>query len=299
MGTVSRRGAARHPAHGLTVIISTEDPDAAAKLLRATMHATQANCAMSEEHVAVVLTAIEPEYQAVRAYLSYPVSTVDARGTLFEVGTFQGHTVRWTVAVTQTGQGGGSAAAHLERAVATFAPSIALFCGTAGGLRDVRLGDVVAADDVYDYSSAKDVASTTLPRIKTRPSAYRLVQRAQYVSREGRWRARIAPPYEGGRAPRSFVKPIAAGGRIVADARSRTAKLLATQCGDALAVETEGYGFLVDAHLNRGVDALVICGISDLLADKEPTSDAIWQPVAASHAAAFAFEILDGLGPRL
>jgi hypothetical protein len=43
------------------------------------------------------------------------------------------------------------------------------------------------------------------------------------------------------------------------------------------------------------VAALVIRGISDLLTGKNTADDEYWQPAAARHAAAFAFELLDSL----
>ncbi|MEK8169198.1 hypothetical protein NKH77_03470 [Streptomyces sp. M19] len=39
----------------------------------------------------------------------------------------------------------------------------------------------------------------------------------------------------------------------------------------------------------------MIRGISDLLSDKGPGHDERWQPTASWHAAAFAFELIDGL----
>jgi nucleoside phosphorylase len=147
--------------------------------------------------VAVVLTAIEPEYVAARAHLRSPTQQVWSKGTLFDVGTFQGGDREWQIALAQTGPSGEAAGTHVERAIAQFGPSIAIFVGTAGGLRDVALGDVVAATDVYGYDSGNDTASGPLPRVKTRASAYGLVQLAQMVSRERRCEPRPTRPHSG------------------------------------------------------------------------------------------------------
>jgi hypothetical protein len=122
------------------------------------------------------------------------------------------------------------------------------------------------------------------------------VQQARAVARRGRWLERIkpAPPQP---PPAALVKPIAAGGKVVADDRSRTARLLAQSCGDAVAVDMESHGFLHGAYANEGVSALVVRGVSDLLAGKDEDSDRQWQPIAARHAAAFAFELLADLEP--
>jgi nucleoside phosphorylase len=54
---------------------------------------------------------------------------------------------------------------------------------------------------------------------------------------------------------------------------------------EAVAVGMGGAGFLEGAHLNAGVMALIVRGISDLLDDKEQADHDGWQRRAADHAA--------------
>ncbi|MEU1667540.1 hypothetical protein ABZ547_28935 [Streptomyces sparsogenes] len=241
----------------------------------------------------VVLTALEVEYRAVRAHLEEVRTAWAERGSLFEVGVFRGGGGGRSVAIHMTGPGNPGAAVLVERAAALFSPRALLFVGVAGGRKDVGLGDVVAADAVYDYETGKDTEDGFLPRQKTHQSAYGLVQLARLVAAADEWQRGIRPA--GGDAaprPRAHVKPIAAGGRVVAHQRSDVGRRLAAGAGDAVAVDMEGFGFLAGAYVNRQVDALVIRGISDLLADKDEAHDERWQPVASRHAAAFAFELL-------
>lgn len=114
----------------------------------------------------------------------------------------------------------------------------------------MALGDVVVADKVYDYEWGKSTA--------------------------------------GGRPPSAFIKPIVTGSKVVAHDRSQAARLVDRYASDALAIETEGHGFLEGAYAG-------IRGISDLLSGKDKASDDHWQPVASRHAAAFAIERLDSL----
>lgn len=153
----------------------------------------------------------------------------------------------------------------------------------------------MAAERIYDYESGKSGPNGYLPRMSTYQSAFRLVQRAQQIAREGRWQLRIKPTCPQP-SPRAFVKLIATGAKVVANDRSAVARLLDRYASDALAVETEGHGFLESAYMNPGVDALVIRGISDLLVGKDQAGDEHWQPIASRHAAAFAVELLDSLG---
>ncbi len=242
----------------------------------------------------VICTALDVEYRAVREHLTGPFHQHEERGTLYEHATFPTSHGHWTVVLTQTSAGNTPAGVHLERAVTRFRPQIVLFVGVAGGLKDVRLGDVVVADYVYDYEAGKDTAAGYSPRIKTASATYRLVQRAIQVARTDGWQHRIlpAPPET---APTALVKPIAAGSKVVADRKSQIAAFLREHCGDAVAVEMEGHGFLYGAYVNNNLDALVVRGISDLLTDKTEAADRHWQPVASRHAAAFAFELLDRL----
>ncbi|MDW6058421.1 hypothetical protein SAZ11_10465 [Streptomyces sp. FXJ1.4098] len=243
---------------------------------------------------AVILTALEVEYRAVRAHLEELRTVAAERGSLFEVGVFrEGHHPGTSVAIHMTGPGNPGAAALVERASALFAPRTLLFVGVAGGRKDVGLGDVVAAEAVYDYETGKDTEDAFLPRQKTHQPTYDLVQLARMVAVDDEWQRGIRPA--GGDAaprPRAHVKPIAAGGRVVAHQRSEVGRRLTAGAGDAVAVDMEGFGFLAGAYVNRQVDALVIRGISDLLADKDEAHDEHWQPVASRHAAAFAFELL-------
>lgn len=243
--------------------------------------------------VAVVLTALEVEYTVVREHLSDPLEEHVERGTLYQRGTFLGPCGAWTVALAQTGAGNTTAGVALERAITAFSPRVVLFVGVAGARKDdVALGDVVAANAIYDYESGKDTDGDYLPRIKTHSPSHFLVQRAQAVARDRKWQQRIQPARPDP-PPEAVIGPVAAGAKVVAHRRSRTAQHLDRYCEDAVAVEMEGYGFLHGAYVNAGVDALVIRGISDRLTDKTLTTDRHWQPRAAAHAAAFAFELLD------
>ncbi|MGY0064465.1 phosphorylase family protein [Streptomyces sp. LZ34] len=242
----------------------------------------------------VILTALEVEYRAVREHLEELRTVAAERGSLFEVGVFRAGHAGTSVAIHMTGPGNPGAAALVERASALFAPRTLLFVGVAGGRKDVGLGDVVAADAVYDYETGKDTEDAFLPRQKTHQSTYDLVQLARTVAAGDEWQQGIRPArdHDAAPRPRAHVKPIAAGGRVVAHQRSEVGRRLTAGAGDAVAVDMEGFGFLAGAYVNRHVDALVIRGISDLLADKDEAHDEHWQPVASRHAAAFAFELL-------
>lgn len=221
---------------------------------------------------------------------------VEQRGTRYELGHFQGDHARWNIALALAGRENAAAGIQVERAISAFDPQVVLFVGVAGGRRTAGIGDVVAADRVYDYEPALESDDVVRTRITSLPTSFRMVQQAHAVVRAQRWQRRILPTCPE-KPPKALVRPIAAGSKVVAGRGTPTALLLDDRCGDAEAVETEGSGVVQGAYVNQGVDALVIRGISDLLSGKDKISDASTQPRASAHAAAFAFELLAKLAP--
>src|SRR5712691_4663740 len=125
-------------------------------------------------HQAVILTAIPTEYQAVRSHLQ-DLREVIHKGTVYEKGKFIAEGGQYEVGIAQIRAGNARAAAEAERAIACFNPRIAFFVGVAGGLKDVRLGDVVVATKVYGYEAGK-AEITFRPRPEVGLPAYALVQ---------------------------------------------------------------------------------------------------------------------------
>jgi nucleoside phosphorylase len=242
---------------------------------------------------AVVLTALPIEYIAVREHLSDPQENVHERGTVYEVGAFEANGRIWEIKIAEIGIGNPGAAAETERAISSFDPSIVLFVGVAGGVKDVKLGDVVAATKVYGYETGKAGED-----FQTRPAvcncSYKLVERAKAERRKGDWLKRIVGD-EKDQPPKVYIGPIAAGEKLVANTLSSLYKFIRDNYNDALAVEMEGYGFISAARTNEQLHAMVIRGISDLIDDKTQSDAKGYQEIASRHAAAFAFEVLSKL----
>lgn len=253
---------------------------------------------------AVILTALMTEHKAIEAHLepfgkdTRLLETIHPNGTIYTQGRFTTSTCAWNVAIAQIDMGNVSAAIEAIRAIEYFNPRVILFVGVAGGIKDVEIGDVVAASVVYSYDCGKVIDDRTLPRPKLGEADYDLLQRAQAEARKDDWRNRIRPSVTmlSEKSPTVYVKPIAAGEKVIASSQSEVYKYLREHYDDAIAVEMEGFGFLKAAQQVKSVSAIVIRGISDLLDDKELVDKKGSQEIAVRHASAFAFEILAKFG---
>ena len=244
---------------------------------------------------AVILTAIPVEYSAIKKQLSDLKELEHPQGTVYERGTFvRPDSALLQVGIVEIGAGNQGAAFETERALAYFQPKVVLFVGVAGGIKDVKLGDVVAATRIYGYESGK-AETRFLPRPDVGESSYSMIQRSRAEARKDTWLNRLdGQPGRclGSEKPRVFVGPIAAGEKVISSSRSYVNRFIRKSYSDALAVEMYGRGFLQAAHANSYVSALVIRGISDLLDNKQDADTTGFQKCAAQAASAFAFEVL-------
>jgi len=236
----------------------------------------------------VVLTALEVEARAVLEQLADLREQVLLSGTIIDIGDLHGDDKIVEVAVAQGGAGNVSAAALSTELLGNLRPAALLFVGVAGGIKDVAIGDVVAATKVYGYTSGK-AGGEFLARPDVGRSAYRFEQRARADARRGAWLKRRKGEPTG--EPTAYVGPIAAGEAVVASKRSPIFSFLREHYSDALAVEMEGRGLLEAAWMQH-VEAMVIRGISDCIDGKSKADASGSQKLAARNAAAFAAEVM-------
>ncbi len=240
---------------------------------------------------AVILTAIPVEYKAVQAHLTDLQEKVHPDGTIYEIGKFSSDGRSWQVAIAEIGAGCANAAVETKRAIDYFKPEVLLFVGVAGGIKDVKLGDVVAATKVYGYESGKVVEGAFLPRPNVGFVSYRLEQRAKAEAREDHWLERIKAPVSQ-LSPQALVGALVAGEKVVASTKSKVYQLFRDSYSDALAVEMESHGVLKAVRAHPEINALIVRGISDLIDKKGEADTAGNQEIAARHASAFAFQVL-------
>jgi len=237
----------------------------------------------------VILTAIPVEYEAVRRHLK-KVKEERHGGTVYELGSFQGQSHRYRILLAEVGMGNVRSGLGTERAIAQFNPDIILFIGIAGGIKDVKLGDVVVGDKAYNYESGKATRGRFLTRPELGNSTEVILQRAKAEAKKLDWKRRL----KGNSAEKSkvVVKPIASGEKVITSTRSATFRLIKSHYNDAIAVDMESNGFFSALHNYPQIQALIIRGISDRLNKKARADSAGYQEIAANHASAFGLEVL-------
>jgi nucleoside phosphorylase len=240
---------------------------------------------------AVILTAIPLEYQAVRKHVDELNELTHPKGNVYEQGSFSGDYHTWDIGIAEVGAGNNTCALQTERAISFFNPDVIIFVGIAGGIKDLNLGDVVVAEKAYGYESGKVDASGFLTRPVVGMSSFEIFERAKAEAKKPNWKNRIATRFQRKKL-KAIAKPIAAGEKVVAEARSDVYDLIHKSYNDTVAVEMEGSGFYSACHANGSLQFLIVRGISDLLVNKSETDGKGYQEIAARNASAFAFEVL-------
>lgn len=243
----------------------------------------------------LVVTALQLERRAVRAHLR-DLRTDNRAGLGSDRGTFQTDIRSFDVAVIETGAGNIEAAILATRAEEVFRPDIVVMLGIAGGIKDVEIGDVVAASKVYWIEGGKQgiVLSPRPDFAEVSPS---LKQAARAVAAGEDWRTRAGTAGGGkwsetGREPAALVAPIVIGEKVLADRESEVVRLVRDTYSDAVAVAMEDVGALRGGRAAERARTISIRGVSDLVDAKEAADAAGSQPLAAANAAAFLFEVL-------
>ncbi len=242
----------------------------------------------------VFLTAIPLEYDAVIAHLpSGQIETRHNGGATYYVSEYVTPAkLRWQVAVRKlSAMGNYEAAQESIDAISDFFPSYMFFVGVAGGIKDVQLGDVVASSMARGYESVKVEEAVIKQRAHVEYPSRQLVELAFQIASQSQWQSKIKMP-EG--QPKAQVCPIASGEKVITS--PEFLKQLLQCCSDAVAVEMEAIGFLRTFRKRSYVQGIVIRGISDMVKGKNvPGHDDKWQPIAARHAAGFAWAMVDEL----
>ena len=225
-----------------------------------------------------ILTVLTVEQRAVvevlRRHRNYRSAQLPSGAQAHEADVAADRGTLHVAAVQALAPGPRSAAMAFQHLQYAYRPPVVLLVGIAGAIRpDLRIGDVVIADEVIYYDSRRETAEGPRRRGHSDPMAPVLRHRLnELFQRYGE-----AIPVAAGDAIRVYQGPIGSGDAVVTDADSDIVHFLRRFNEKTLAVETEaggvGQAFYERIDEERSLHGwLTIRGISDL-ADKHKGYD--------------------------
>lgn len=187
-----------------------------------------------------------------------------------------------TAALVEVGMGLSPSAMATLKAIDKYQPALVAFVGIAGGIKDVKVGDVIVADKVYSYEVGKVKDGQFQSRSDTRVVSSEL----DGIARKLR-ASHIPNEY------RLFVGAIASGEKVVADVGAEELKRIQALGGDSLAVEMEGASVLgaID-RADATPDYFLVRGISDLIHNKSEADADGGQERAIKNAREVAMQLI-------
>lgn len=246
----------------------------------------------------LILTALEVERIAIEHHLQEIEQIAHpSTGTDYTKGIYICNGKNLEVIVARTDQTNINAAIETERAIAHFNPEYVFFAGVGGGLKDVKVGDIVIGRDVYGYERGKAVGNNFKPRPQFGASTYELERLAGQYAKSEAWiqstKKLLNPEF----APMisTYTGTIASGEKVDASINSDLHQFLKQNASHALAIEMEGLGFLEVCRMRPMVKTLLLRGISDLVDDKGQMDGKGSQPYASTNVSAFLFGLLEQL----
>jgi adenosylhomocysteine nucleosidase len=207
----------------------------------------------------------------------------------------------WTFFIgSPTGAGNLEMSRALSRMIPACTPNLVALLGCAGGFPGkIDLFDVVAPPRV-DYLARTKVAAKTEYRPQQEVCSSVFIDHCKNVQLLDLWHQYLLPDVAN--APIDVLfEPLISGETVLTNSRSTFFRAVNTNSPKAVAIEMEGFGFLVACREHK-VDGAVLRGISDTLDNKnDPRDDGspsnlgpdTYQFKATRHAAALFFATID------
>ncbi len=224
-----------------------------------------------------IITILEEEYDAVYQLLKRPRrvigSTEMGNQHSWVIGEIDApdFDVPYTAVLAMSPRPGSNAAVIVTKnTLQAFDPRCVLVVGIAGGLGDLRLGDVVVADRICAYEYGK-IGSKFFPRDDLdSPTDASIFSAARTLAgRHPRWFTELEHSHEIGRpTPRIVIGHVASGDKVVDDPTNDFFASVVRSRPSVLAIEMEGAGAATAVQdvrdMQRGATFGMIRGISDL-----------------------------------
>lgn len=240
----------------------------------------------------LILTPIAIEFEAIRTFLKNTRFFTDHLFTRsYCVGNLQQGSHSISIALRETKSGHLPTAKAVQEGMQLFKPQLLVLFGTAGGLRKVKIGDIIVATVGCSYESGKVVDDSFYSNIKVLSTHQRVIEKASILAKQpALWKSQNSPAI----AEKTAVHfgPILSGDKVLASDQAPLRQLLRERYYDALGLEMEAYAFLDVAQSYPDTETLIVRGVSDLLGDKTEANLLGSKALAVTNAAAFLHALL-------
>lgn len=235
----------------------------------------------------LIFTAINEEYVEVERRCKYDIMEQNSINKAHYLrGSYQG----LSIALHKTDQGNPRSAARVASAIAFYKPKLCIFVGIAGGVKKVKLLDVVVPNRIDYIEFGKDSPDGHLHRPlggeTDRDMAFWL----------GRFRNEVlnSSPQILTRRYTLHEQPIASGEEVATSKEREVMQRITEHVENAVAYEMEGLGFYV-ALQQTSLNYLIIRCISDNIDKKDEHYYDGSREQAAETAVAFTFDFISFL----
>ena len=237
----------------------------------------------------LILTPITIEYNGVRKQLiPTSIQSETHAGLQYEIGQFQGSYHNFEIVISRTGSRNTDIALATEKAIQQYNPVIVILTGIAGGVKDVKIGDIVVANKMYGYESGKETEEGFVSRPEVFNCSMDLVGHAEKIGQSAQWKYRS----QFSQSSNVLLGPIISGDKVISSTNSVVYQRLKKHFNDTLALEMEASGFGKVMLYHPYIKFINVRGVSDLLDDKSKTDGEGGQEIAVANAVAFVFELL-------
>lgn len=231
---------------------------------------------------AIIFCPIEEEHDAFLMRIQQKKS-IKRGNQFYTVGKIKTPTNKLNIVLSLSSKGNATLPNKVHQANKHFKSNLMVLAGTAGGLRKVKVGDIVIANQGFNYESGKVIDEGILSSPKYSENNTALLQYARSTKKEteNRYNCKV------------FVGAIASGEKSILSRQHETYKIIRERFERCIAIDMEAYGFYSACNAIGGsLEFLNVRCVSDLLDNKLQQNALGSKEMAAERIADYTIDLL-------
>lgn len=242
----------------------------------------------------VILTAVEKEYEVLRKLISTK-AIGNCKEDVFDAYFYERFklnvsNVTIEVILGFTNQGNCEASIVTTDALKRYKPDVSFFVGTCGGIKNVKIGDSVIANAVFDILRGKDEKEWI-----SKPTGSNLSSKLSGICKSVMFsvnRGDILKDFYNSNGNKVHIGDIGSGSAIVASSSSQIKSMIKKHYGNIIAIEMEGYGFYKALKQNGEAIGVLVRAVTDDSSNKDDETDEVIQPLVMEKTCFLVYELI-------